>query len=223
MFKVGIMKKMLFRSIGGLAILLIVSATTVPAAYAMVVNGSLTGPVATDGLPSGWTAFGGTPDTNDVNNNVGTNVAFVVDPAGPSPDGGTWVGLARDDSISLSEIIGQQVTGFVAGQTYVVSWYAGNFGGFDFVNPASIDVLIDSASIGSGTQLALGSDWFSQSVTFTATDTFHDLRIGLLGTGPSYLSIDGIAVTAVPIPAAIWLFGSGLVGLVGLTRRKHTA
>ena len=26
--------------------------------------------------------------------------------------------------------------------------------------------------------------------------------------------------TAVPIPAAVWLFGSGLLGLVGLSRKK---
>jgi len=28
-------------------------------------------------------------------------------------------------------------------------------------------------------------------------------------------------VAAVPVPAAIWLFGSGLLGLVGIGRRKH--
>ena len=28
-------------------------------------------------------------------------------------------------------------------------------------------------------------------------------------------------VTAVPIPAAVWLFGSGLLGLVGIARRKR--
>jgi hypothetical protein len=32
-----------------------------------------------------------------------------------------------------------------------------------------------------------------------------------------------IDVTAVPIPAAVWLFGSGLVGLVGVARRKRKA
>lgn len=30
-------------------------------------------------------------------------------------------------------------------------------------------------------------------------------------------------VTAVPIPAAVWLFGSGLLGLVSMARRKKTA
>jgi len=27
-------------------------------------------------------------------------------------------------------------------------------------------------------------------------------------------------ITAVPVPAAVWLFGSGLIGLVGVARRK---
>ena len=30
----------------------------------------------------------------------------------------------------------------------------------------------------------------------------------------------GITVTAVPVPAAVWLFGSGLIGLAGIARRK---
>ena len=32
----------------------------------------------------------------------------------------------------------------------------------------------------------------------------------------------GLAVTSVPVPATAWLFGSGLIGLVGVARRKHT-
>ena len=29
-------------------------------------------------------------------------------------------------------------------------------------------------------------------------------------------------VTNVPVPAAVWLFGSGLIGLIGIARRKKT-
>jgi hypothetical protein len=29
-----------------------------------------------------------------------------------------------------------------------------------------------------------------------------------------------VAVTTVPVPAAVWLFGSGLLGLIGMARRK---
>ena len=31
---------------------------------------------------------------------------------------------------------------------------------------------------------------------------------------------DGDVGAVVPVPAAIWLFGSGLLGLIGITRRK---
>ena len=31
---------------------------------------------------------------------------------------------------------------------------------------------------------------------------------------------NGITISAVPVPAALWLFGSGLIGLIGVARRK---
>ena len=36
----------------------------------------------------------------------------------------------------------------------------------------------------------------------------------------AYLEVQG--VSAVPVPAAMWLFGSGLIGLAGISRRKNT-
>jgi hypothetical protein len=37
----------------------------------------------------------------------------------------------------------------------------------------------------------------------------------------AYINLDtGLAVTTVPLPGAAWLFGSGLLGLVGMARRK---
>ena len=39
-----------------------------------------------------------------------------------------------------------------------------------------------------------------------------------IGTGPTFWTLD---IAAVPVPAAVWLFGSGLVGLVSIARRKH--
>jgi len=32
-----------------------------------------------------------------------------------------------------------------------------------------------------------------------------------------------IMVISLPVPAAVWLFGSGLLGLVGISRRKKIA
>jgi hypothetical protein len=32
--------------------------------------------------------------------------------------------------------------------------------------------------------------------------------------------MDDVSLTAVPVPAAVWLFGSGILGLVGVARRR---
>ena len=46
-------------------------------------------------------------------------------------------------------------------------------------------------------------------------------------TGAANWSYDNVSrsliQTAVPIPASVWLFGSGLLGLVGMARRKKAA
>jgi hypothetical protein len=59
--------------------------------------------------------------------------------------------------------------------------------------------------------------------TFTQPGKWNDL-INNPPSGSDYFSIKGYVVeydlpTPVPIPAAFWLFGSGLLGLLGLTRR----
>jgi hypothetical protein len=68
-------------------------------------------------------------------------------------------------------------------------------------------------------------------------DGMDDLMVGILDGAAddinpplsgSPFTIDPGVVTAqigavpVPVPAAIWLFGSGLLGLVGVARRKVT-
>ena len=38
----------------------------------------------------------------------------------------------------------------------------------------------------------------------------------------TYINFDNIMVSAqIPIPPAIWLFGSGLLGLIGIARKKR--
>ena len=61
----------------------------------------------------------------------------------------------------------------------------------------------------------------SASPGFTS-GPFTGLRVLIdIGSGNS---MTVTAVNAVPVPAAVWLFGSGLLGLIGVARRKaHTA
>jgi hypothetical protein len=52
------------------------------------------------------------------------------------------------------------------------------------------------------------------------TDIGIDLSF-VLSKGDSITVTTRFEVTPVPVPAAIWLFGSGLLGLVGIARRKE--
>jgi hypothetical protein len=67
----------------------------------------------------------------------------------------------------------------------------------------------------------LGTAWNLYGVTGTTTST---VALSLLGTAT--LSANGVTFapessgTPVPLPAAIWLLGSGLLGLAGVGRRK---
>ena len=46
---------------------------------------------------------------------------------------------------------------------------------------------------------------------------------GALLSGPDYVWAVRLGTSAVPLPAALWLFGSGLLGLIGIARRKKAA
>jgi hypothetical protein len=52
-------------------------------------------------------------------------------------------------------------------------------------------------------------------MTSNATNT-HNANLDVMS-----MHLESIASSPVPIPAAAWLFGSGLLGLIGLARRKR--
>lgn len=188
-----------------------------------LVNGSLTGPIANNGVPPGWSILGGSPDTMDENNNVGVGTPFGIPPIGPSPDGGTWVGFARE-GLGFVESFGQTISDFTVGQSYTLSWYAGNFGaqtGPGYVAPNAIEVLLSGAVVGSGALLPLGRIWYAEQISFVATAMSHQLAFRLRDNPAAYLSIDGISLqpSRVPLPAPILLLGAALGGLALVRRR----
>lgn len=92
-----------------------------------------------------------------------------------------------------------------------------------------------------GTQMAFGT-FFTWSVTNdipvlaiidcgaaavgdACTGTGTPMQVGPFpGQAPAFNGVVSQAdVSAVPVPAAVWLFGSGLVGLAGVARRRKAA
>ena len=66
----------------------------------------------------------------------------------------------------------------------------------------------------------LGSLNAPGSFTFEATPGEYFVSFfGEAGASTSY-GMYGIEISQVPVPAAVWLLGSGLIGLVGVARRR---
>ena len=56
--------------------------------------------------------------------------------------------------------------------------------------------------------------------------SLQDPELGNVDPGFNPISIDysdTVSIAVVPVPAAVWLFGSGLLGLVGVARRRKAA
>ena len=82
----------------------------------------------------------------------------------------------------------------------------------------------------SNTVFNLGNQWFPEIVSGLTLHILIDQLPLPNGTGIwevsleySELRINAKNPSAVPVPAAVWLFGTALVGLAGLSRRKSTA
>lgn len=190
---------------------------------ATLVNGSLTGSIANPGVPSGWTTISGSPDTMDETHNVGTSSALFQATPSASSDGGTWVGLGRQGS--FIESFGQTISDFSIGEAYELSWEHSNFGYSSYDGANAIEVFLDGTSIGSGSLLNLGTVWALESVSFVATSLSHQISFALRDVAQSYHGIDGIslnaATSAVPVPAALFMFAPALLGFFGLRRKMN--
>ena len=83
--------------------------------------------------------------------------------------------------------------------------------------------LYDSSNTLITSVLAPNASGFFGLVSDTAIDSVI-IRNGIFPASGNRdrFFIDNLRVNAVPVPAAIWLFGSGIVALAGFARRKNT-
>ena len=92
----------------------------------------------------------------------------------------------------------------------------------DFEFPAPM--MNTGMSVTTATDL-LGSLLAPGSFQFNATTPgyYFVSFFGFADVSAPELGQYGIEISQVPVPAAVWLFGSGLIGLVGIARRKKAA
>ncbi len=69
----------------------------------------------------------------------------------------------------------------------------------------------------------LGSGQWGKTLFLTAFPNVHNLKLSGLGFEDGSQYNISMRASVVPVPAAIWLFGSALAGLVGVSRRKASA
>ena len=86
------------------------------------------------------------------------------------------------------------------------------------------DFSLSSAAtynVGSNTVNGQVMDYESGDVLLVGQSSIYDFGPlhGFVVTLEIYGN-DPVLVSAVPVPAAVWLFGSGLIGLIGIARRK---
>lgn len=118
---------------------------------------------------------------------------------------------------TLNSNIQQDIAGLVNGGLYQLS--------FSYFNRTGNDSSAVEVSFGS--DLMFQTDWNSKSWTeitkiFTYTGGSSMLTFAALGRSDGLGGfVDNVSLTsAVPLPGAAILFGSGLLGLVGLRRRQ---
>lgn len=91
---------------------------------------------------------------------------------------------------------------------------------------AKVTFLLDGVNVNPDRDGEFIFDWTFVGVI--DTDGFTSVEIlELRGADYDQALIWGdafnVGVSAVPVPAAVWLFGSGLIGLVGISRKKKSA
>ena len=191
-------------------------------------------------MPSEWVIANVTPDTYSNDGSYG-----LAPSAGSG--GGNFTGVTAQDGIrwvagwsSANEYFGQTLSDtLVGGQSYTFSSYLIQAKRSDLDHTGGYDIFLSSSSteelLGSIGPTTDSNDWEFSSLVFTAPSNSSLLPFLLFKpfgdtTGGAYPGLDNVSLTAtdstipaVPVPAAIWLFGTALVGFVGLSRRRKVA
>ncbi len=166
----------------------------------------------------------------------GGNVSGEIDGVGT----GEWVLVAFDtpqyiDSVQISALYTSGNYGDVVDETALFSYdtdYANrpvSANAFITADTATTAVTGGTDGIGGWSNVSPGED--GSGGVWLMTDLFNGKAVSSIlfyvnspasSASLSDFSIMSIETSSVPIPAAVWLLGSGLLGLVGLRRRRRS-
>lgn len=179
----------------------------------MIVNGSFENP-AMSGYNTNTTVQGWTLES-------GSGIEIQNNAAGAPQDGYNLVELDSDQNSSMFQTIAT-----TAGSKYDLSfWYSPRPDNAPESN--TIEVYFNGKLLESMTGFSAGStSWKEHTYLVTAIADTSILKFAAAGNNDTlggYIDNVSMVPTPTPIPAAIWLFGSGIAGIAAARRRKKTA
>lgn len=119
-------------------------------------------------------------------------------------------------------MLGSQLEVDIFASSIIISQVAGTFGipSSEILTIGDINqVIITGVTLGTVNNLV--NPPTQGSLSFTSDSVIIDIASGTWGPGSSFEVL--IQTSAVPVPSAVLLFGSGLLGLIGISRRKKAA
>lgn len=206
-----------FASLGFLGLLLLMAAAPLSASTEnLIINGSFESVPLASGK---WTTLYGTSLTGWTAGAKGIEVRNNV--SGTASDGNNFVELDTSANSSMWQTIN-----VAAGVNYLLS--------FDFCQRLGVSgsdemqVFLYDGAAPSGSAIwstTLKTDvqkpWTTFSDYVTAASGQMTLVFAAAGGSNSYgLSLDNVKMSTVPLPPAVLLLGSGLLGLLGFRRRQ---